>query len=123
MRYETIRDRINAGEFEYKLPYPTDELLKKHEGYQKLTKEILQFHAEIANLTSQRGILLSDMKRAWRNGENDLVVEFRAAVEKEYGLQDHPNRDKIWRKAWDDGHSGGLSEVLNVYDELAELIL
>jgi len=66
--------------------------------------------------------LVSDMKRAYDNESSEIRAKFREALEKEYGMQNHPKKDKIWEKAWDDGHSGGWTEILITYDELVELI-
>jgi len=120
--YQTIKDRIKADEFETKLPFPRDEELEKHEKYQKLTKEILQLQARIQVLKSNMSILVSDMKWAWDKDQATLKTKFKEALEEAYGLQNHPKKNEIWQKAWDDGHSGGLTEVLNEYDEIAELV-
>lgn len=54
--------------------------------------------------------------------------EFRNDVEDSHCMQDFSGELKaaIHRKAWDDGHSSGLQEVFNCYDdyvEIAELAL
>lgn len=121
-RYDTIWGRIKANMFKNILPYPTNEVLDKHEKYQNLTKEINQLQAGVQKLESDRSILVSDMKRAYANKSRELWTEFREALEKAYQMQNHPKKDRIWEKAWDDGHRGGYTEILNAYDELVELL-
>lgn len=121
--YTTIRNRIVAGEFENKLPYPLEETLKKHEKHQFFTKQMLELQARIQVLTSDRSMLVSNMRRAHTAEEVALKTKFKEALETVYGLQNHPKRDGIWLKAWDTGHSSGLTEVLSEYDEIAALVV
>jgi hypothetical protein len=54
-------------------------------------------------------------------GERERL-EFRKKLELEHGLQNHPKRDRLWELAWEEGHSGGWSEISLVYSELATLL-
>lgn len=38
------------------------------------------------------------------------------------GIKDNPKASKVYSKAWDDGHSSGHMEVLNILLDLAEFI-
>jgi len=123
MSYESIQDKIQANEFENKLPYPTSETLTANAEHIRLTEEIKELKQKVEDLREERKSILTDMRVAYNTESQELVRKFRVALEVSYELQNHPNRDKIWRKAWDDGHSGGYGEVLNEYDELAQLLL
>lgn len=51
-----------------------------------------------------------------------LEAEFKSDLEAYFGVSNHPKRDLLYHKAWERGHSAGLSEVANVYSDLVELI-
>jgi len=122
MSYDAIQDRIKAGEFENKLPYPTQVTLATNSEHVRLTKEIEKLHEKEGDLLAERKSILTDMRVAYDDESGELVKRFRAALEVEYGLENHPKRDKIWIKAWDEGRSSGFREVLNIYDDLVELV-
>jgi acyl-CoA reductase-like NAD-dependent aldehyde dehydrogenase len=71
-----------------------------------------------------------DERRDWRNKIQQqrqqsarLTTQcFRADLEAEFGMAGHPKAGKIWDKAWEDGHSYGLVEVVNTYAELVDLL-
>ena len=44
------------------------------------------------------------------------------AVAEAYGLADHPKREMLWEKAYERGHAEGWKEIVNQYDDLAELL-
>ncbi len=119
----SVRDRIQAGEFENILNYPTDAVLNGDPTYQALDKEQCQLQGKINEIKGVKKALVCTMKQEYDNESSLRRTDFKAALEKEYGLQDHPKRDRIWQKAWDDGHSGGWTDILNVYEELVDLIV
>jgi len=47
--------------------------------------------------------------------------DLRARLEEEWSMSDHPKRDTLWNKAWEHGHSSGLSGVRYWYEDLIEL--
>lgn len=55
----------------------------------------------------------------YREASNQLEAEFRATLEREYGMTDYPQgvREAVYSKAWADG----FSSVAYHYGELAEL--
>jgi hypothetical protein len=59
-------------------------------------------------------------KRA--EGESNLLKEFKHDLAIENGIENHPKLDKLWEKAWEHGHSSGLSEVKYWFEDLIELI-
>ena len=64
-----------------------------------------------------------EKREEYRINCNELNMEFKAALEKEYGIVNHPKADKLWEIAWDEGHSSGYSDVEIYYERFLELIL
>lgn len=95
--------RIQAGEFENKIRYPERPTQKD-----KNHPTWLEWR---------------DAKRAYDQGESEAVNKFRQACAHQFGLVGHVKEEKVWRKAWDDGHANGYTEILGVYRDLAELVL
>lgn len=52
-----------------------------------------------------------------------LHQEFKEDLFKEFGMSDHPKREKIFSYAWEEGHSCGLEDVYNVFADIVELII
>lgn len=46
--------------------------------------------------------------------KHDLFVEF--------GVEEHPKREKCWDLAWEYGHSNGLSEVCLYFEDFVQLL-
>ena len=61
-------------------------------------------------------------RQKWRAEQKRLELRFRADIELEYGTTAHPKADKLYAMAWELGHSSGLLEVKNRYDDLVELV-
>ena len=118
-----MRDRITNQEFENKLLYPTDTVLDTDPTYVALVKEQCQLQGRLDKIKNAKKALIHTMRQKYDHESFVKRGAFRTALEEDYGTQEHPNRDKIWQKAWDDGHSGGYMEVLIEYDELANLVL
>lgn len=67
---------------------------------------------------------LRETRRVWQNETARLEREqFRQDLAIEHGVYQHHKEPKLWDMAWSDGHSGGLNEVANRYEELVELVL
>lgn len=118
-----IRERIQNGDFENVLPYPTNEILRNDPAYQALDVEQSQLLDRTEDLKGAKKALIHNMQQEYDNESSVLRAEFKTALEKEYELQNHPKKDKIWQKAWDDGHSGGWQSILNEYDEIVDLLI
>lgn len=61
-------------------------------------------------------------KKEWRNVEHERYLEFKQDLFKEFGVEDDPAREIIFRKAWDVGHSSGYHEVYSEFDELMDFV-
>jgi hypothetical protein len=53
----------------------------------------------------------------------DKPDEFREHAIDSVGLRTHPKADKAYALAYDHGHSGGYSEILNALQDYADLLL
>lgn len=51
-----------------------------------------------------------------------LEDQFKKDLEADFGLENNPKKDQLWKLAWERGHSNGLSEVYAEYAELSSLI-
>lgn len=62
--------------------------------------------------------------REWRDREAQLVRQFWLDVALEFHAENFPRRqwERMTELAWEQGHSGGLHQVLNELIELIELI-
>lgn len=118
----SLRNRIQTGEFENILHFPTDTVLNGDPAYQALNTEQNQLLDRAEEIKEIKAALIRMMKQEYNNESSLRRTQFKAALEEEYGLQNHPKKGKIWQKAWDDGHSGGWTSILNIYDELFDLI-
>lgn len=61
---------------------------------------------------------------AYNMREGVIHRNFRNDLEREFGTDIYPEkvRNKIFYKAWEDGHAYGHSEVLNHYDDLVDFV-
>ncbi len=95
----TVTEKIKAGDYESKLPYPKSALTKLS------VEETL------------------DARRAWRKDTDRLsMVVFKADLLEENDLTSHPKADKLFHLAWEHGHSSGLYEVEGYFTEFMELL-
>ena len=81
------------------------------ERYRQMCKE------EVFDKEKHRAALME-----YNNHTIELLDKFQADLEKEFGVEDNPKKNKLYSIAWDMGHSSGLSEVYHYYSELVELI-
>jgi hypothetical protein len=62
-------------------------------------------------------------KTRYREIEQKLAATFKADALEVAGLTGHPKADKVYSKAWENGHAYGYSEVLIHLLDLSELVL
>ncbi|AKE44674.1 hypothetical protein AU106_gp043 [Sinorhizobium phage phiM9] len=118
---ESVRNKIINGDYKNKLPYPEKPmkpfLPSKHTSAE--AKEYVKLLEEYEVL-----------KEAWQNKVDvyneetrELAVKFQEDLEAEFGMTGHPKAAKLFGKAWEHGHSGGLLEIHNWYSNLYELVI
>jgi len=83
---------------------------------------IRQIEAARADAIERGEAEYKEARRAYGAETARLEAQFKADLEEETGLQNHPKKDKLYAKAWERGHSGGLSEVYNEYLDLSDLL-
>jgi len=54
----------------------------------------------------------------WEN----TALEIRKALAKENDMENHPKEPQLFEIAWDLGHGDDLTEVIFVYERIAELL-
>jgi len=63
----------------------------------------------------------AQLKAEYNAAVDSVVAKFRASLAKDYAYNlPAAVQDRIWSKAWDDGHHAGYSEVEGHYEELSE---
>lgn len=92
----SVRDKIRAGHYNTKVPYPSDEKDKE---------------------------LKREKRAIYRRDQARLLQQFKQDAIQEAGLAGHPKADRAYDKAWDDRHSSGIIEVMDELESLAELLL
>jgi len=90
-----LNERINAGEFRNRKPYPHD-----HTGL------------------GSGGVA----RAAYRAEESSIMEKFVSALFAEYGVTGNPKANRAFSIAWEHGHSGGYSEVASYFADLVDLI-
>lgn len=60
--------------------------------------------------------------KAYRENEARRYAEFKADLLEELGVTGHPKADKLFRLAWEMGHSGGFGDVTSYAHDMVELI-
>lgn len=94
-------ERIKSGEFEYVYKGHTIPLKKMNS-------------VDRAKAIETR----NEMNRL----EADSRQRFRKMLAELYGLTEYKNEEKLFNKAWEDGHASGHTEVALHYDDLAALL-
>lgn len=95
-----------------------DKINREAEATIKLVQEEAKRKTERA---FQRDQQREEMRRKNEEARRQ-AEELKARLERENGVVNHPKRDLLWAKAWEHGHSAGLSEVEIWYDDLVELL-
>lgn len=65
---------------------------------------------------------LKAARAAYNAESNRLTAEFKRDLFVEHGVTDHPKAERCYSLAWEHGHSAGLCEVANYFDDFVDLI-
>lgn len=65
----------------------------------------------------------NDARRKYRAEMTKIQDDFQNALYEEYGVKDHPKREKMYSKAWERGHSSGYAQVESEFEEIVELMM
>jgi hypothetical protein len=101
------------------IPQPSDFSVVTRTMRQGLEKMgmVDQIAKDDANLTAY-----TQARSAHFEKTRELEELFKRDALREAGLERHPKKDKIFEKAWDDGHAHGLQEVMANLEQLADLV-
>ena len=91
-----------------------------------IKKKAADLRAEADRLAAEAKQAERDAKaaerRRIREEEDKRIEAAKVRVFQETGTTDNPKREQLWSKAWELGHSAGVSEVEYYYCDLVELI-
>lgn len=113
--------------YDTKLPYPNKEEFTRYLYYDRTEKKEVEFSTKV---TSDRYIFIEKfvipeyeiLKNAYYEDSEKLHQQFISDMFSEQGIpEDSEMGKKMHSIAYDQGHSGGLSEVYNYFSEMAEL--
>ena len=116
----SVYDRVQAGEFENRVAYPSRPAKPKLKT--GATPDEIRIYADQVELFTALSANYGAALAIYRQGQIDAESRFEHALAEEYGLVNHPKRAIIFDKAWEYGHSSGLGEVALHYDSFAELV-
>ena len=103
----SVYDKIQAGAYDSKLPYPVAADTGLGEGFVVEPNEHVRRR----------------LKEARHEDDRRLTAIFKREALTETGLAGHPKAEAVYEKAWSEGHASGLCDVLSELKELAELVL
>ncbi len=115
---------MNPDDYKTKKPYPkrtTQPIILMKKAGDLTPNEILS----LSYINDQYKAAVATEKAdvdAYRADEARLLAQLQADLAAAHGLKDHPKADMLWGKAWDHGHSSGLSSVMAAYEDMAELL-
>lgn len=67
-------------------------------------------------------VALKKAKDAYGAEQQRIMAEFKRDLLADLGIENHPLREKLYSKAWEDGHSSGFEEIYNCALNLVDLI-
>lgn len=107
-----VRDKIENNAYANKMPWDLPKPVISEDITVRQSKEILEQY-----------------ERDKRNYRNDYRAEtsrlerlFKEDLEKEFGLENHPKKDRLYDIAYDHGHSSGYFEIYYEYSKLSDLL-
>ena len=104
------------------LPYPDRMKKPSLKNTHPTIEEATEYAAELGTFTYKEETF-RELRDAYRVEDNRLFELFKADALEEAGLAGHKNADKLFAKAWEDGHASGHYAVFNHLCDLAELVL
>ncbi|HYG36762.1 MAG TPA: hypothetical protein VEC99_18360 [Clostridia bacterium] len=122
MDYQTVSYKIKNGDYKSKLDYPAKFTKPQMPSFNQTAAAAREFADKLEHWEKNE----AEYKRLRAEYNADVSrleqVVFKSDLEAAHDLADHPKKDLLWAKAWGQGHSSGLSDVLYWYSDLAELL-
>lgn len=107
------RQNLADGKYENKVKYHYERIPVNEETMTVKQAKAHEFNEKQKQIEQKQRHRLEDSRLA------NLLCE---DLEIEYGIAGHAKAGKLWSLAWEHGHSGGYSEVINYYEQFVELI-
>jgi hypothetical protein len=127
MSYEMdVYTKVAEGYYKTNLPYYdpkfAKEIAKQIKDLDNVRLTIEERDSEIKKLNTVLADHNTEIRAKYNEAQSKLNSEFEADVEDNFGFADFPERVKgrIHYLAYEEGHSGGYSDILCQYDELVE---
>jgi hypothetical protein len=117
-----VRDKINNGTYENRIPYPIKPR-KPIISLKAASPAEIRAHADDVETYDRETEGWKTATEEYRRETSELMLKFRADVEAEQGTVLNKKAALLWNKAWERGHDEGLLGVLNAYEDLVDLIL
>ena len=112
--------RLSSGYYDNKMQWPAAAIPPSifHKRIQDLTPAeaqsllavVLAFHAEEDAIKKARDAYKAETRR--------LTDEFEVDLAAHHGMTNHPRRQALFDKAWEDGHADGYLAVAGEYESL-----
>lgn len=123
----SIYEKIEAGHYKTKVPYPSRDVSFSRK--ERNIKDALRNGViDQANADAQLEKVRAEndeykkLMGAYHADETRLREKFKKDLFDYLGIEDNPKRDLLFDKAWEMGHSSGFSEVVTCADDLVDLI-
>lgn len=97
---------------------PTKPILSRNH-----TSEDAELYAAMLKTWEKEYAEYQEKLKAYKAHTFELEDQFKRDALDDVGLLNHPKADKIYAKAWEDGHASGLNSVYNALVDLAPLFL
>lgn len=121
-KMKSVRDKIRDGAYDSTVQYPTKP--RKPRLASGATAAEARAYADEVEAYGPAMEAFATARAAYYADEDRLAWVFRRDLEEENGVpHDHPKAQMLWDKSYEQGHSSGLSEIANVYDDLSELVV
>lgn len=121
MDSKSVYERACDKEYENKVEYPSQNPRPRVPGPGHTVAEMMEYCNQLNRWNKEQEAYKA--KREAYNAETNRQLErFEADLAKEHGVETHPKRGALWSKAWERGHSAGLTEVALDYEDLVELL-
>lgn len=121
--FENIRDNIDAGKYNAKIPWPSKETYPVYpKGHIFDVKQSVEWNAaKNEEYQKRRTYAIFEHRKSEKAAREVFETDIAAAVQNEFKLTMAQGR-LIFQYAWDEGHSAGLLEVLQKAQEVAEFV-
>jgi len=81
-------------------------------------REIERLQNLLCDIIEARKEKYRKLKIEYQNKKIDIENDFKLVLFKEYNIENHPNKEKIYSRAWEEGHSYGLEGVEQKFAEI-----